>query len=624
MIPARLLQLHEKLSTLSREPWHAYSVPGIWVGSDEPLTFSGAPQYLMHQLERVFQAILHGHRTAPLGSTSSLVYNGMARHVTAYNHGKGVAEDGWRLDGSFVKTIALIPYLLDLGVTTLSLLPVVDRGVVGRKGSLGSPYAARYPVRLDPDLAEPSLGLGADAEFRALIEACHAVGIKVVVDVVLRTASIDSDLVPHHPEWFYWVDEGALDAIGGRMMAPEFSSDQIAEARERIDSNRFDELPVPLESYRDMFTAPPRVVERDARGWLGIGVDGRRQRIPGAFADWPPDDPQPAWSDVTYLRLHDHADYRYMAYNTIRMFERKLERPEYRQSLLWNLIAQIIPHFVRVYGVDGAMIDMGHALPADLRRRVIAEARFAHPDVVIWEENFHLQPSSKVAGYDASLGYLPFDAHHNDKLRDFLHRVADNNIPIAYLSTPESHNTPRAASREGGIDRMLCAWTLLRILPRGIPFIHAGMEIGETHPVNTGLGFTPEETAQYPAESLPLFSSAQLPWDEGYLVAREIADLHKAIGASAWSKQTTMHDSITVIEHESVLGFLRRCGTSRHAVVVLANLSDASASVSVNMPTDVGRVGIHEGVEFDEGTGTFTWKARPWGYIVVAALLTSA
>ena len=57
--------------------------------------------------------------------------------------------------------------------------------------------------------------------------------------------------------------------------------------------------------------------------WVGVLDDGTRVRIPGAFADWPPDDNQPPWTDVTYLRMYDHPDFNYMAYNTIRMYDER-------------------------------------------------------------------------------------------------------------------------------------------------------------------------------------------------------------------------------------------------------------------------------------------------------------
>lgn len=605
-----------------RQPWHSYEVPGRWVGSRAPVVFSGAPHFMLHQLERLFERIAT-RRPRVASPVTTMAYNGMVRHIAAWNHGKNVVNDGWRVDGSFAKMTCLLPMLADMGVTIISLLPILDRGIVGRKGTLGSPYAVRHPVRLDPDLAEPALAIGVDEEFRTFVDACHALDIKVVVEVVLRTASVDSDLVPHHPEWFYWVDEDKLNEQGGTLRPPVFSEEDLQRARSLVERSHFVSLPVPPSTYTRLFTGPPRRVEKDERGWLGIGANNQRLRIPGAFADWPPDDPQPAWTDVTYLRLHDHVDYRYMAYNTVRMFERDLERPEYRHALLWNLIAQIIPHFLRVHGVDGAMIDMGHALPADLRHRVIAEARHTRQDAILWEENFTIHESSRRAGYDATLGYLPFDSHDTAKLRAFLSRVASQQIPLPFFATPESHNTPRSSARKGGIDHTRCVWTLLRLLPMGIPMLHAGMELGETIPVNTGLGFTQDQLANIKSQDLPLFSHAVLPWESDCNLMDHIIRLNVQIQQSEWHRYATNDDMIEVLGTEEVLGYIRRCGSSRHGVLVLANLSAEQRQTKLLSRSGLESIGVHQAITWNTHDGELTWMAEPYDSLVVAVLFKS-
>ncbi len=45
-----------------------------------------------------------------------------------------------------------------------------------------------------------------------------------------------------------------------------------------------------------------------------------------------------------------------------------------------------------------------------------------------------------------------------------------------------------------------------------IPFILTGFELGETQPINTGLGFSSEQLAEYPAHKLPLFSEWAFNW----------------------------------------------------------------------------------------------------------------
>jgi hypothetical protein len=245
---------------------------------------------------------------------------------------------------------------------------------------------------------------------------------------------------------------------------------------------------------------------------IGIARDGTRVRIPGAFADWPPDDEQPPWGDVTYLRLYDKPEFNYIAYNTIRMYDETLARPENAVPALWDRIAGILPHFQNRFGIDGAMVDMGHALPPDLMARVVSGARGVDPSFAFWEEHFTVRAESKREGYNASIGNLWWRIHRPEHMKcELLEELALSGSPLPFFATPETHNTPRCASRPGGIDQSRLSWILGAFLP-AIPFIHSGFELGETMPVNTGLDFSIEETKQYPEDQLPLYNAYAFNW----------------------------------------------------------------------------------------------------------------
>jgi hypothetical protein len=75
----------------------------------------------------------------------------------AFDHdGDGVLSSAPGLPretGTFLKTIALLPYVRSLGCNVLHLLPIASIGQDGRKGALGSPYAMRDPYDLDETLS---------------------------------------------------------------------------------------------------------------------------------------------------------------------------------------------------------------------------------------------------------------------------------------------------------------------------------------------------------------------------------------------------------------------------------------------------------------------------------------
>lgn len=572
MFPSVLALLRQRLQELERRPWAAFDVPGVWVGQRTTARFPSPPSYHLNQLAEI-ERIANDEGSGG-GRRRDVVYNALVRYVTTYEHGPRADEEGWSTDGTLLKMLSLLPYLHRLGVGTISLLPIFERGVIGRKGDLGSPYAVRHPLRLDHTLVEPALGMSADEVFKAFVAACHLLGIKVVLEFALRTASIDSDLVPHHPEWFYWVEESVM--LDGSFAKPLLSEEAIAKATTMVEEHDFKDLPPPDDEYRALFTSAPTRVRRDGHGWLGIRPNGDHVRVPGAFADWPPDDPQPAWTDVTYLRLHEHPDFRYMAYNTVRYFEQELDVQERRLQGLWNLIAGVIPHYVRLFDIDGAMIDMGHALPVDLQRRVIRDARSMKPSFTLWEENFHLRASSSTSGYDAVVGYLPFDAHDRAALRAFISRIRTGDVPVRYFATPETHNTPRAASRSGGVAFAMGVWTFLRCLPMGVPYLHAGMEMGVEAPVNTGLGFSQDDLARWTVDRLPLFSRSALPWDDAGEHMQVFALLEQRVRSSSWHDALADDDIVDAITSadDEVVGYVRISRRRPIGIIVLFNMSD--------------------------------------------------
>ncbi len=524
-----------------------YAVPGLWLDPTGPPAQRLVNPYRFF-LEHI--AWIEAQPQEPFvanggeWSRNGVVYNVLVRAATGFDHdGDGRISldpigDSWMETGTFLKTIALLPYIKSLGFNTVHLLPITAIGQDGHKGTLGSIYAIQNPYRLDPRLAEPALGLGVETEFAALVEAAHRLGLRVVVEFAFRTASKDADWVAEHPAWFYWIRADVPDRRPGTLQEeaygpPIFTPEELAQIKritnihERVWRGDSDDLVPPHPVYCEMFTSPPRPENvRLVEGrWIGTLEDGTHVRIPGAFADWPPDDPQPPWTDVTYLRLYDHSDFNYIAYNTVRMYDSRLARPENAIKPLWERIVGILPHYQLTFGIDGVMIDMGHALPMELKQRMVKAARQINPDFAFWDENFDIARESRDEGYNAVIGNYWWMAYRPQKLVDEMLRTcadADNKhprgYPIPFFAAPESHNTPRAAARPGGLSYARLTWALGCLLP-ALPFCHAGFEIGETLPVNTGLDFQPEELPNYPAdnkhpsEKLPLFSEAAYGWE---------------------------------------------------------------------------------------------------------------
>lgn len=149
-------------------------------------------------------------------SRSAVIYNLFPRLTAAFDHNQNkridvLPDEALRETGTFLKCIALLPYIKSLGATVVHLLPITSIGKDGNKGSLGSPYAIKNPYKLDERLSEPALNLDVETEFAAFVEAAHHLGLRVVLEFVFRTSAKDGDWVKEHPEWFYWIDNRLQD-----------------------------------------------------------------------------------------------------------------------------------------------------------------------------------------------------------------------------------------------------------------------------------------------------------------------------------------------------------------------------------------------------------------------------
>ena len=104
-------------------------------------------------------------------------------------------------EGTFRAVIPDLPRIRSLGADVVWLMPIHPIGKIARKGSLGSPYANRDYRSVNPEL-------GTLDDFRALVDAIHAEGMRCIIDVVYNHTSPDSVLWETHPEWFYLREDG--------------------------------------------------------------------------------------------------------------------------------------------------------------------------------------------------------------------------------------------------------------------------------------------------------------------------------------------------------------------------------------------------------------------------------
>lgn len=140
--------------------------------------------------------------------------------------------------GDFAGVTQKLDYLDELGVNTIWITPIVEniKGVaVTGNGKEDVPYNAAYHGYWASDFTKLNPALGTDAEFQALIEAAHAKGMKVMVDVVLNHAGYGAE--ENFPGMLRDTAVDENDAVHGGQQAklPDFLTENEEVRNQLID-----------------------------------------------------------------------------------------------------------------------------------------------------------------------------------------------------------------------------------------------------------------------------------------------------------------------------------------------------------------------------------------------------
>lgn len=98
--------------------------------------------------------------------------------------------------GDFASIHPHLPRIKKLGADIVWLTPIHPISTESRKGTFGSPYAIQDYRAVNPDF-------GTEKDLARLADAVHALGMKLMIDVVYNHTGVGSVLSKEHPEWFF-------------------------------------------------------------------------------------------------------------------------------------------------------------------------------------------------------------------------------------------------------------------------------------------------------------------------------------------------------------------------------------------------------------------------------------
>lgn len=138
----------------------------------------------------------------------------------AWSHNKTIYEVNLRQftkEGTLKAFEAELPRLKELGVGILWFMPINPIGEVNRKGTLGSYYAVKDYLAVNPEF-------GTLADFKSVVSKAHKLGMRVIIDWVANHTSWDNVLTKTNPGFY------TKDSLG-KFMPP------VADWSDVIDLN---------------------------------------------------------------------------------------------------------------------------------------------------------------------------------------------------------------------------------------------------------------------------------------------------------------------------------------------------------------------------------------------------
>lgn len=130
-------------------------------------------------------------------STSEVRHPEWSRNLSIYEVNLRQYSD----EGTFTAFARHLPRLKEMGVGILWFMPIHPIGEKNRKGTLGSYYAVKDYMAVNPEF-------GALEDFRRVVAEAHEMGMYVILDWVANHTAWDNPLTQSHPEWYTKNEDG--------------------------------------------------------------------------------------------------------------------------------------------------------------------------------------------------------------------------------------------------------------------------------------------------------------------------------------------------------------------------------------------------------------------------------
>lgn len=170
-------------------------------------------------------------------------------------------------EGTFNAFAKHLPRLKDMGVEILWFMPIHPIGIKNRKGTLGSYYSIKDFKDVNPEYGDKN-------DFKNLVNAAHAAGMKVILDWVANHAAWDNVWATSNPDFFEQDEAGNFKAPYDWEDVIQINHSNKAEQQAMIDAMKYWVSDFDIDGFRaDLAHLTPLAFWIDARTQLSAVKD---------------------------------------------------------------------------------------------------------------------------------------------------------------------------------------------------------------------------------------------------------------------------------------------------------------------------------------------------------------
>lgn len=501
---SHLLKILNQQMELHRQDIYNYAVPAAWnVYGYRELRHLRSKEILVnpyhfyaYTLQHIFNDINDLPLKTPLANednsnwlTTASIYGLMIRTASAWDHDRDEQIDTDNLyhlrdQGTCLKSIALLPYLKRMGITTILMHQPFETGTTYYEHTYAKKEAVYDHHLIQKTLADPIISdMDANEQFAAFVEACHILNIRVILEYCPGKLARDNRYIYDHPEWFYWIDK-TKEATYQPPLCYALPQNTIPHAYTLRDFYRSEQVHEHIAIFQKAPTLKKEKTLDD--------IEKQHQVTTAPYFSDQINAGVAADLDCTPLRfyedMHDLVPENLVdktPYITQDILRADLHPGTKPMKALWDMLCDNITWYQKTFQIDGIYLQKAFLIPEDLQVQMAETARKQQPNFVMIAEDAIVEHSDRwlKKGYDAISGNGAYEERFvwNYKFHDFAYHMKGTTCPMFVAC--EFYDSLRIHAMEHGNQLALTLSIMNYFLPNGIPYMEHGVECYETQPL---------------------------------------------------------------------------------------------------------------------------------------------